>query len=175
MDFNVLSAKRYSVRNFSHAPVEAEKLALILEAGRNAPTAGNRQPQRILVITRRDGIAKVDRCTPCRFGAPLVLIVCYDQDECWVRDVDGEKSGPTDAAIVAAQMTLQAADTGLGSTWVMRFDPAAVKSEFALPENIVPAAMLVMGRPAPGAAPHERHFLRKTLERIAYFEEFPKS
>ena len=49
MDFNALSAARYSLRKFSAQPVEPEKLALILEAGRNAPTAHNFQPQRIFV------------------------------------------------------------------------------------------------------------------------------
>ena len=50
MDFEKLSAARYSLRKFSQAPIEPEKLALVLEAGRNAPTAHNNQPQRIFVL-----------------------------------------------------------------------------------------------------------------------------
>ena len=50
MDFEKLSAARYSLRKFDSRPVEQEKLALILEAGRNAPTAHNKQPQRMFVI-----------------------------------------------------------------------------------------------------------------------------
>ena len=37
MDFEKLAAERYSLRKFSDRPVEAEKHAAILEAGRNAP------------------------------------------------------------------------------------------------------------------------------------------
>lgn len=48
MDFAKLCAERYSLRKFDTRPVEQEKLDLILEAGRNAPTAHNKQPQRIL-------------------------------------------------------------------------------------------------------------------------------
>jgi nitroreductase len=173
MDFDILSAKRYSVRKFKKVPVEPEKLALVLEAGRNAPTASNKQPQRILVITRDEGLEKIDRCTSCRFGAPVVLIVCYDKNECWVRKVDGEKSGWVDASIVTTQMMLQAADIGLGSTWVMHFDPAAVRKEFALPENLELVAMLVMGYPAPDAASADWHTIRHPLEKIVYFEELP--
>ncbi|MDR2185603.1 MAG: nitroreductase family protein [Treponema sp.] len=174
MNFDVLSAERYSVRKFEQVPVEPEKLSLILEAARNAPTASNKQPQRILVVTRQEGLEKVDRCTRCRFGAPLVLIVCYDKNECWVRKFDGEKSGLVDASIVTAQMMLQAADIGLGSTWVMHFDPAAAREAFKLPENLVPAAMLIVGRPAPDAAPAEFHRIRHSLEKLVYFEEFSK-
>ena len=50
MDFQSLSTARYSLRKFSAQPVEQEKLDLILEAGRNAPTAHNNQPQRIFVL-----------------------------------------------------------------------------------------------------------------------------
>ncbi|MDR0760910.1 MAG: nitroreductase family protein [Treponema sp.] len=173
MNFDVLSAKRYSVRKFKQVPVEPEKLARILEAGRNAPTAANKQPQRILVVTREEGLAKIDRATPCRFGAPLVLIICFDKNECWVRKFDGEHSGWVDASIVTTQMMLQAEDLGLGSTWVMHFDPAVAREAFSLPENLVPAAMLVMGYPAPDAAPANQHALRHPLEKIVYFEELP--
>jgi nitroreductase len=175
MNFDVLSAARYSVRTFKQIPVEPEKLSLILEAGRNAPTAANKQPQRILVITRKEGLEKIDRCTPCRFGAPLVLIICYDKNECWVRKFDGEQSGLVDASIVTTQMMLQAADLGLGSTWVMHFDPAAARTEFALPENLVPAAMLVMGHPSPESAPAEWHHIRHPREKLVYFEEVSKA
>jgi len=48
MDFAALAAQRYSLRKYSDRPVEQEKLDAILETGRNAPTAHNNQPQRIL-------------------------------------------------------------------------------------------------------------------------------
>jgi nitroreductase len=175
MNFDVILAERYSVRNFEQVPVEPEKISLILEAARNAPTAANRQPQRILVVTRKEGLKKVDRCTPCRFGAPLVLIICYDKNEGWVRKFDGEGSGLVDASIATTQMMLRATDIGLGSTWVMHFDPAATREAFKLPENLVPAAMLMVGRPAPDAVPADFHHIRHPLEKLVFFEELPKT
>lgn len=55
MDFEKLCAKRYSLRKFSDAPVEKEKLEKIIEAGHNAPTAHNNQPQRIFVLQSKEG------------------------------------------------------------------------------------------------------------------------
>lgn len=52
MDFAKLAAERYSLRKFSDRPVEAEKLSAVLEAGRNAPTAHNLQPQRASLCSR---------------------------------------------------------------------------------------------------------------------------
>ena len=80
MDFEKLSAERYSLRKFSDRPVEQEKLDLILEAGRNAPTAHNLQPQRIFVIRTPEMLEKADGCTAAHFHPPVILVVAYDPE-----------------------------------------------------------------------------------------------
>lgn len=55
MNFAELSAQRYSLRKFSDRPVEDALLQQVLEAGRNAPTAHNNQPQRIFVTAKPGG------------------------------------------------------------------------------------------------------------------------
>ena len=55
--------ERYSERRFSDTPVKDEDLTAILEAGRLAPTAENKQPQRILVLRDADDLARVDLCS----------------------------------------------------------------------------------------------------------------
>ena len=59
MRFLDLAKERYSVRKFSDKPVEQEKLDLIVEAGRIAPTAHNNQPQRILVLQGKEAMEKL--------------------------------------------------------------------------------------------------------------------
>jgi nitroreductase len=167
MQFKELAAARYSVRQFKDKPVEQDKLDLILEAARIAPTGANKQPQRILLVSGAKELEKVDACTPCRFGAPLVFIICYDSDACWVRQkYDGAKSGEVDAGIVTTHMMLQAADAGLGTTWVMHFDPAKTREEFALPSHIIPVAFLPTGYPADDAQPAGFHSQRYPLDKL---------
>jgi nitroreductase len=155
--FIELAKSRYSVRKYDSKPIPAEVMAQVLEAGRIAPTGCNNQSQRIKVITAAEDLAKVDQCTPCRFDAPAVLLVCYDKTVCWRRTFDGKSCGVSDACIVATHMMLEAADLGLGSCWVMHFDPAKATELFALPEHIVPVAMLPIGYPADDAAPAPMH------------------
>lgn len=166
MTFQELSAVRYSVRKFKSLPVELDKLAKILEAGRLAPTAHNSQPQRIKVITEPAELAMVDECTPCRFGAPAVLLVCYDKSVCWKRPFDGALSGEVDASIVTTHLMYAAQDLGLGSLWVMYFDPAKAIEHFALPKTIVPVAMLPLGYPAEDARPSDSHAKREALDNL---------
>ena len=79
MDFKELAQARYSLRKFSDRPVEQEKLDLILEAARCAPTAHNLQPQRVLVLRSAEAREKARKATPFRFGEPLLLVVACDE------------------------------------------------------------------------------------------------
>lgn len=67
MNFAELSAQRYSLRKFSDRPVEDALLQQVLEAGRNAPTAHNNQPQRIFVLQSPEAMEKADACMGCHF------------------------------------------------------------------------------------------------------------
>ncbi|MDR0952261.1 MAG: nitroreductase family protein [Oscillospiraceae bacterium] len=162
--FIQLARDRYSVRKYSDKPVEPEILRQILETGAVSPTAHNSQPQRIKVITEPEELKKLDQCTVCRFGAPAALIICYDKDVCWKRDFDGAPSGEVDASIVTTQLMYAAHDLGLGTCWVMFFDPAKTREVFKLPDNIIPVAILPLGYPAEDAAPSPRHLQRVPLE-----------
>lgn len=71
MDFATLSAARYSLRKFSDRPVEPEKLAVVLEAAHNAPTAHNNQPQRVFVLQSREALEKADECMDSHFAPPM--------------------------------------------------------------------------------------------------------
>jgi nitroreductase len=172
MTFAELAAARYSVRNFLEKPVEQEKIDRILEAARLAPTAANRQPQRILILNKSGDLARMDGCTTCRFGAPLAFLVCYDLSAAWVRSHDQEHSGLVDAAIVTTHMALQAVELGLGTTWVMWFDPSKTREEFKIPKDLVPAAFLPTGYPAPDAVPSYQHQDRLPLDKISAYGTF---
>ena len=168
-DFLTLAQERYSVRKFDSRPVAKEDIERILRAGQVAPTACNFQPQRIFVLQSEDALAKMRICTKCHFDAPLGLLVCYDSNQSWKRKFDGQDSGWVDASIVTTHMMLAAHELGVGSTWVMYFDPAAMRAEFELPENLIPAALLVMGYPASDAEVNPLHLQKKAIvETVTY-------
>ena len=169
MDFEKLSAARYSLRKFDSRPVEQEKLALILEAGRNAPTAHNKQPQRMFVIQSPEALEKADACMDCHFHAPVVIAVGYDPQESWHRETDGKDHGEIDAAIAATQMMLQAADLGLGTTYVGMFDAQKLLAAFPEMQGLTPIALLPLGYPAEGAHPARLHAQRKSLSETVQY------
>ncbi|MBQ8390273.1 MAG: nitroreductase family protein [Oscillibacter sp.] len=169
MDFQKLAAERYSLRKFSPAPVEEEKLALILESGRNAPTAHNLQPQRIFVLRSPEALEKADGCAGVHFHPPVMLVVAYDPAVSWKRETDGKDHGEIDAAIAATQMMLQAADLGLGTTYVGMFEPEKLWAAFPEMEGLKPIALLPLGYPSEKAHPSRLHGDRKSLEELVKY------
>lgn len=166
MNFQTLAEQRWSVRKFKPETLPDEVLMQILEAGRVAPTACNLQPQRVFVLRSAEALEKIKKCTRAHFNAPLVLMVCCDKTASWKRKYDGADSGVVDASIVTTHMMLAAEALGVGSCWVMHFNPAVLRSEFALPEELEPVALLPMGYPAEDAAPIAMHFERKAMNEL---------
>ena len=163
MDFLELAKERYSCRRFSERIVEDEIIDKLLEAARLAPTAVNFQPQRIIVVKSSEAMLKLKKGISPNLNPTLAFIISYDKNACWVREYDGASSGEVDASIVATHVMLEAANLGIGSTWVMHFNPFVVEEEFELDDNIIPVVVLVMGYPACDATPSANHTKRKEI------------
>lgn len=163
MEFMEVVRERYSCKRFAADQIKKEQLDAILEAGRLAPTAKNNQEQRIYVIQSGDGLAKVDDLTPCRYGAPTVLLVAFDKNNTFTYPGQKYDSGIEDATIVATHMILAAKSVGVDSCWVNFFDPEKAAETFNLPENEDILTFIVLGYAAEGTKPLANHFSRKPI------------
>ena len=134
--FLELAWARHSVRKYDGRPVEPEKMTVILDAAKAAPTAVNFQPQRLYVVGSAEGKERLETAMKFRFGAPVLIAVCYDKRASWKRGYDGQEFGDIDAAIVTTHMMLAAEAEGLSSVWIGSFDPE---------KDIVPSAILAVG------------------------------
>ncbi len=117
---------RYSVRGYRPDPVDDETLARVLEAARQAPTAANRQPFRLLVLHTQGREEEIGRIygRPWFVRAPLVIGVVAVPGEAWRRS-DDKPYDEVDATIAMDHLVLAATSLGLGTCWVAAFDPQA--------------------------------------------------
>lgn len=169
MDFSEVIKNRYSCKKFDGRQVGTAQLNAILEAGRMAPTAKNLQEQRIYVVQSEAGLAKIDKVTPCRYGAPTVIVVAFDAGNVFTYPGGKRNSGVEDASIVATHMMLAAANEGMDSCWINFFNPEDMARELGLPENEEVLMMLDLGYAAPGTTPLPTHNKRKELsETVSY-------
>lgn len=161
MDFTEVITDRYSCKKYSDKQISQEQLDAILEAGRVAPTAKNLQEQRIYVAQTPEALAKIDELTPCRYGAPTVLVVAFNKKQVFVYPGETRDSGIEDASIVATHMLLAAKNAGVDSRWVNFFNPEKAARAFELPEDEEVLMFLDLGFAAEGSGPLENHAKRK--------------
>ncbi|MCQ2407216.1 MAG: nitroreductase family protein [Oscillospiraceae bacterium] len=169
MEFMDAVRNRFSCKKYSGEQVSPEQLTQILEAGRLAPTAKNLQEQHIYVLQSEEALAKIDTVTPCRYGAPTVLVVAFDRNNVFTYPGGKYDSGIEDATIVATHLTLAAADAGVDSCWLNNFDPDRLAELMQLPEQEEILMLLDLGYAAEGAGPLPNHNSRKPLsETVTY-------
>ena len=169
MEFKEVIKERYSCKKFRSEQIGKEQLEAILEAGRLAPTAKNLQEQRIYVGQSEEGLSKIDALTPCRYGAPTVIVVAFDAENVFTYPGEKRDSGVEDATIVATHMILAAADAGVDSCWVNFFDPEKAAAELGLPPNEEVLMVMDLGYAAEGGVPLPNHTSRKPLdETVSY-------
>jgi len=149
MQFIELATKRYSVRSYKAEPVEDDKLQLVLQAARLAPTADNRQAFRLIVIPTQNRESELLRIYNRSWfvQAPVVICICAIPNEAWAR-LDGKNYSDVDAAIVMDHLVLAATDLGLGTCWIGAFDPVAAREVLGIPEHVDPIAFTPLGYPA---------------------------
>ena len=157
--------ERKSVRAFTPEPVSAEDERAVLEAACQAPTAGNEQLYDIIVVrdaAKKEALAHTCDEQPFIAKAPLVLVFCADLRRWWrafgLAGAEPRLPGVGDFLLAmedvmcAAQNAVVAAQSlGLGSCYIgdvleHREEQARI---LGCPRYVVPAAMLVIGHPAP--------------------------
>ncbi|MHC9544404.1 MAG: nitroreductase family protein [Vulcanimicrobiota bacterium] len=172
MDFLELAKQRCTTRGFTDKKIDRDDLDRILSAGRVAPTACNKQPQRIIVVQQPDTILRVQKAYQT-FGSQCILIVCQDKRNPLIRPYDNKCSGDLDIGIICDHMMLAARELNIGSVMVGLFDPEIIRKEFNIPEYIEPTALLILGYPARGFLSPDRHKTeRKPLEATVMHESY---
>lgn len=166
-DFETVIKTRTAIRKFKDKKIEPAKLNKILEAGRLAPTAKNMQPQKIYVASSSESLEKIDQVSPCRYGAPTVLIVCSDKSLAWIKD--GYSTYEMDACIVATHMMLEATNTGVDNIWIEMFNKNELKKLFNLDEAIEPICLIPLGYRADDCPENPMHNQRKDLSDTVEF------
>lgn len=169
--FIEIARNRYSCRNYDSRPVEKEKLELILEAGRVAPSAVNFQPWHFYVINELTDLLKLHGVYHREWfrTAPCVIVVCGDHSKAWKRKVDDKDHCDIDAAICTDHMTLQATELGLGSCWICNFDPEMTSSLLGLPDHMEPVVLLPLGYPLDAVDAGRHDAKRKALTEIVTY------
>ena len=143
---------RRSIRKYLDIPLEGEILGRIIEAGTKAPTSGNIQEFRFVVITdetKRKALSQACLQQYWMEKAPVHVVACAEiKRPKQFYGIRGERLYTIQNVAAACQNILLAAHNyGVGSCWVGAFDEGAVKSIAGIPDYARPHAIITLGYP----------------------------
>ena len=171
MDVYETISNRYSVRSYQDRPVEQEALERILNAGRLAPSATNKQARKFVVAREPELRKALAKAADQAFIAQApVIIAAVSTDPERVMHC-GIPSGPVDCAIALDHMTLSAVAEGLGTCWIGHFDQDACCELLGVPPTGKIVEMLALGYPADSLGAKSR----KLLKEVVSYETFKDS
>ncbi len=165
-----LLKSRRSIRRYRPDPVPDEMIEQLLEAGRWAPSASNRQPWDFIVV--RDEAIRQQVAEHAAFyfikwaqvgEAPLLIILCGNARNRFYRQFLHE-----DVGLAGGQIMLQAKALGLGTCWIGAMDRKAIAGILKIPEHLEIVALLTVGFPAEDPPPTSR----KALSEIAHHDVY---
>ncbi|MGD9988924.1 nitroreductase family protein [Pseudonocardia sp.] len=160
-DNPVLAAirSRRVVRAMTDQRLPRQTLEQILDAGRWAPTAGNRHLQRFVASDDSGTLRALRMVSPGMLQRPVAVVaVCVDRalavDFGFARQAH---SLSVDVGTAAATLLLAAHALGVGGGPVTSFSRAAAAAVLGTPQGWTPEFLVCLGYPAPGGpAPMRR-------------------
>jgi nitroreductase len=161
---------RRSIRLYKPDPVPDEMVEQLLEAGRWAPSASNRQPWAFIVVRDEAIRREVAQHAAYYFvrwaqaeDAPLLIVLCGDARNRIYRQFLHE-----DIGLAGSQIMLQAKALGLGTCWLGGLDRKAIAEVLKVPDHFEVVGVLTVGFPAEDPDPRER----KPLSEIVHYDVY---
>ncbi len=178
--FTELIRSRRSIRQFRHQPIEKEKKEALVEAALRAPSSRGLNPWEFILVEDTAKLRALSSAKPQGASflaeAPLGIVVCADPQRCdvWVED----------CAIAMIFMQLMATSLGLGSCWIQirkrshasgRPARGHIADCLQIPAHLEVAAVLAVGYPLRGKAPHPADELQfAKVHHTAYGQPYKK-
>ncbi len=181
MTFQELINKRQSVRKYQAKPVEQEKIELIVEAVRIAPSASNSQPWKLIIVDEpelKDKVAQSTFSKTISFNkfavqAPVLAVLVIEKAKL-ITQIGGRIKNieypQIDIGIAAEHFCLQAAELGLGTCMIGWFNEDKIKQLLHIPEKRKIGLVITLGYPTEGYKLRQK--IRKPMNEICGFNRY---
>lgn len=151
---------RTSVRDYTSTPIPEATIDTLLRAGMAAPTAGNKQPWKFIVVNERallDSLAQGNWRPAAK--AQAAIVVCGDTTNSFPGE--GKDYWVQDCSAATENILLAAHAVGLGAVWCGCYPISErvelVRTTFAIPDSIVPISVVMLGYPTGTQEPKEKY------------------
>lgn len=164
---------RRSIRKYKHIVPEWEKVTKVVEAGRFAPSSGNLQNWKFVLVTQeplRKAITEASLEQYWMLEAPIFIVLCaFPEHAEKYYGVRGARLYTIqNCAAAATLMQIQAHSLGLATCWIGAFDEDTVKSILRIEEYVRPQIILTLGY----AKEEPAQPVKYPLDGVIYYERW---
>lgn len=171
--FEALMTRR-SIRNFIDQDIPWEILEKILRAGAQAPSGGNRQPWRFIVVTDPEKIKRFDPegkwqkfiCT-----APAILVACADPYDTWEKYDENDHCWILDTSAAIENILLAIHGLGLGAVWMLSFSKNVVRKVCNIPKHWQIISIIPFGYYSAEDEINKKLRPRRSLREVAFLND----
>jgi nitroreductase len=163
---------RRSIRKFLDREISQDTIRQVLEAGIRAPSGGNRQPWRFVVVTDRAKIGQFDPVEhqTCVEKAPAVIVVCANPHDTWEKYDEQDDCWLLDTAAAIQNMLLAIHDLGLGAVWVLSCGMHNIRKLLGIPLHWRIVSIIPFGYYDPHDRANAVTRARKPVSEVAFLE-----
>ena len=164
-----------TTKNYLDKKIKWDKLTEILDSIRYAPSSGDLQNWKVVVVDdleNKKKLAKFSYDQTWVSKASVVLVVCNDQSEV-KRMFKGKADfySTQNCAAGIQNMLLRATSLGIDSAWIRTFNAERIRSLLSIPEDIKIDALITLGY----AKKREEKVIVNELKNVVYFREWGNS
>ena len=159
-----LIKQRRSIRNFKEKEIDKETLKEIIQTGKYAPSAMNKQPWHFIIVSNEEKKRELSKGLFSRFikDAPIAIFGCAHKDRI------GGSWSRISTAIALQNMVIAGWAMGIGSCWIGDFNEDKVRQLLNIPKNYNVVSIIPFGYPAKIPKPRQK----KSLEKITSINTF---
>jgi nitroreductase len=162
MDVLKTIQNRTSIRKYKNEKISKEKIDILIEAGRLAPTGANKQKYKLIIVDDEDTKKRLSvACNGQTFVGTASHVIAGTVDPDW-------KWNQVDLAIVMEHIVLEAQELGFGTCWIGAFNDKAVKEILEIPDSVKLVVLLTIGVPDEPA----KHSSRKSVEELVCYNKY---
>lgn len=168
--------KRRSIRLYLNKPVELDDILIITEMGMHAPTSGDLQDIRFIVVRDKETIAKAAHLCMDQLwvtSAPVILVVCSQPNvqAQWYGERGRHVFATQNAAAAIQNCLLAATELGLSSCWVSGYNQEAMDDLFGTTGDARVEGIITLGYAAQGP---EKKVINDHIKSV-FFESYGNS
>ena len=173
MELDQIIKERKSIRKFKNLDVPWYLISECLDAAHHAPSSGNVQNWRFIVVRNKETREKLGKICDEQYWvirSPVLIIVCSELSK--IRKFFGVRGealyAVQNCAAAIQNLVLKAHELGLGTVWIGAFDELKLKELLKIDSEIRPQAIIALGYPETFAEKPKR----EPLENFVSFEKY---